>query len=279
MAKVLLVDDEPDIELLVKQKFRKQIADGTFELLFALNGQEALDIVKKHPNIVVVVSDVNMPEMDGLTLLDKLKDVSPATKTIVISAYGDTKTWRAAMNKGAYDFVTKPINFNELGELIERSVNLYKAPESPLYIYQLCLASAFPPRVDLSYPHIENIVLWDAFHQNDKELTFLGVTCLPSPIPMDIAVGVAHALFKSGNEELPFINKNISAHFIIGKYHLETNVFSFKTNGAFKLTHLRGQEHTPIKPTETALLEPGDTLIFTFDESNSSLSFTRINNS
>jgi len=87
MAKILIVDDEPDIELLAKQKFRKQISNGTFELLFAQNGQEALDLIKKQSNISVVVSDVNMPQMDGLTLIDKLKQVSPTTKTIIVSAY------------------------------------------------------------------------------------------------------------------------------------------------------------------------------------------------
>ncbi len=125
MAKVLLVDDEPDIELLATQKFRKQIASGMFELLFAQNGREALDMIKQDPEIAVVVSDVNMPEMDGLTLLDKLKEINPSVKTIVVTAYGDTKTLQAAMNKGAVDFETKPINFNTLGESIERVLNEY----------------------------------------------------------------------------------------------------------------------------------------------------------
>jgi DNA-binding NtrC family response regulator len=128
MAKVLLVDDEPDIELLAKQKFRKQIASGTFEILFAQNGREALDMVRGDPEIAVVVSDVNMPEMDGLTLLDKLKEINPAVKTIVVTAYGDTNTINAAMDKGAVDFETKPINFNTLGESIERVLNEYHAP-------------------------------------------------------------------------------------------------------------------------------------------------------
>src|ERR1700722_121588 len=177
MVKVLLVDDEPDIELLAKQKFRKQIANGTFDLLFAQNGQEALELIKSESGISVVVSDVNMPEMDGLTLIDNLKKLNPAIKTIIVSAYGDTKTWRAAMNKGVFDFVTKPIDFNELGEIIARTLVQRQPPSASLYTYQLLLAEAFPERVDLNYSHGENTVLWDAFSL-DSQVIVMGVSVL-----------------------------------------------------------------------------------------------------
>lgn len=131
MQKVLLVDDETDIELLARQKFRQQISAGAFQLLFASDGQDALELVQSDPQIAVVVLDLNMPGMDGFTLLDKLKDFNPGIKTIIVSAYSDMKTFRIAMNKGAFDFVTKPIDFNDLADVILRSLALYRSSLSP----------------------------------------------------------------------------------------------------------------------------------------------------
>lgn len=130
MEKILLVDDETDLELLVKQKFRKQISTGVFELLFAHNALDALDILEQEPQIAIVISDINMPGMDGLTLLKKAKEFNPAIKTIVVSAYGDVKTFRAAMNAGVFDFITKPIDFHDLGDTISRALILYRAAPS-----------------------------------------------------------------------------------------------------------------------------------------------------
>jgi len=278
MAKVLVVDDEPDIEFLARQKFRKEIASGAFELLFAQNGQEALDLIKKEPDIAVVVSDVNMPEMDGLTLLDRLKDISPVTKTIVVSAYGDTKTLRTAMNKGAFDFVTKPIDFKELSESITRALSEYKAASSPLYTYQLILAAAFPPRIDLNYPPSENNLLWDAFFINPVEMYLVGVTCLPSTIPMEIAVSISHGLLKSNpnlsieafEEKLTHINSDLKAHVLIGHYHLENHVCSFKTNGVFKAGK------TILVPYQTALHDLEDVITLQYEGSSSHISLSRI---
>ena len=118
MEKILLVDDEPDIVLLAKQKFRKQIAAHEFELLFCHNGEDALELVHHDPDIGVVISDINMPGMDGISLLGKVKSFNPSIKTIVISAYSDIKTIRSAMHVGVYDFIVKPIDFNELGVAI-----------------------------------------------------------------------------------------------------------------------------------------------------------------
>lgn len=130
MGKILLVDDEVDIEFLARQKFRKQITNGVFDFIFAQNGLDALEHIHNDPAIAVVVLDLNMPGMDGFTLLDKLKEFNPAIKAIVVSAYSDTKTFRTAMNKGAYDFVTKPVDFKDLEDVIMRSLALYKAASS-----------------------------------------------------------------------------------------------------------------------------------------------------
>jgi PAS domain S-box-containing protein len=112
--KILVVDDEYDLETLLRQKFRKKIRQRQVELIFARNGIEALEKLEVHPDIDVVLTDIYMPEMDGLTLLTKLGERNPIIKVIIMSAYGDLDNIRAAMNRGAFDFLTKPIDFQDL---------------------------------------------------------------------------------------------------------------------------------------------------------------------
>jgi adenylate cyclase len=114
MAKILVADDEADLEFLIKQKFRKQIRDHQYEFVFAMNGKQALERIQEHPDIDIVLSDINMPEMDGLTLLSRLHETSPLIKAVIISAYGDMENIRSAMNRGAFDFLLKPVDFNDL---------------------------------------------------------------------------------------------------------------------------------------------------------------------
>ncbi len=120
-TKILLVDDEPDVEGMIKLKFRKQIRKGEYEFLFAENGEEALNKLNLHPDVDIVISDINMPKMDGLTLLNHLNRLDGLMKAIIVSAYGDMKNIRTAMNRGAYDFVTKPIDFEDLTITIEKT--------------------------------------------------------------------------------------------------------------------------------------------------------------
>ncbi len=120
-TKILLVDDEPDVEGMIKLKFRKQIRKGEYEFLFAGNGEEALNKLNVHPDVDIVISDINMPKMDGLTLLNHLNRLDGLMKAIIVSAYGDMKNIRTAMNRGAYDFVTKPIDFEDLTITIEKT--------------------------------------------------------------------------------------------------------------------------------------------------------------
>ena len=122
MAKILVADDEADLEVLIRQKFRRQIRENEYEFIFALNGSEALDKMKEHPDVDVVLSDINMPVMDGLTLLTQLNDLSPLIKTVMVSAYGDMDNIRSAMNKGAFDFVCKPVNFDDLQTTIDKTL-------------------------------------------------------------------------------------------------------------------------------------------------------------
>ena len=125
-AKILVVDDETDLEVLIKQKFRKKIRQKEFEFLFAFNGKQALDAIKKDPNVDIVLSDINMPEMDGLTLLSELHESAPLIKSVIVSAYGDMDNIRTAMNRGAFDFITKPINFNDLSITIDKTLEYVK---------------------------------------------------------------------------------------------------------------------------------------------------------
>jgi len=121
--KIMVVDDEVDLEPLIRQKFRRQIREGVYDFVFAHNGLEALAKLIEEPEIRLILSDINMPEMDGLTLLSKLKELkSPWLKTVIVSAYGDMENIRTAMNRGAFDFVTKPISFDDLEITINKSV-------------------------------------------------------------------------------------------------------------------------------------------------------------
>ncbi len=122
MAKILVVDDEADLEVLIKQKFRKKIRDKEYEFRFAINGKDALQKISDDPDMDIVLSDINMPEMDGLTLLTKLNEKNPLIKSVIVSAYGDMDNIRTAMNRGAFDFVTKPINFEDLTITVERTL-------------------------------------------------------------------------------------------------------------------------------------------------------------
>src|SRR5665811_1510508 len=121
-ATIRVVYDEPDLQALVLQKFRKQIRDGTLQFVFAHDGIEALQSIENHPHVDMVVSDINMPRMDGLSLLSRLQEAEDKTSTIIVSAYGDMSNIRTAMNRGAFDFLTKPIDFGDLELTIDKTI-------------------------------------------------------------------------------------------------------------------------------------------------------------
>lgn len=121
--KILSVDDENDLELLLTQYFRRKIRKGEYEFHFAHNGIEALTMMLQHKDFDIILSDINMPEMDGLTLLTKINEMqNPALKCIMVSAYGDMGNIRQAMNNGAFDFATKPIDLDDLSVTIEKAI-------------------------------------------------------------------------------------------------------------------------------------------------------------
>jgi sigma-B regulation protein RsbU (phosphoserine phosphatase) len=176
-VKILVVDDEVDLEPLVRQKFRRQIRDGIYDFVFAHNGLQALSKLIEFPEIGIILSDINMPEMDGLTLLLKLKELkNPGLKTVVVSAYGDMDNIRTAMNRGAFDFLTKPINFEDLeitiNKTMEEIIQIRKTLEehdqlisiqhdlqTAREIQQAILPKVFPP-----YPDRKDFDIYAAMH-------------------------------------------------------------------------------------------------------------------
>jgi eukaryotic-like serine/threonine-protein kinase len=121
-AKILVIDDEPDVELLMRQRFRKQIRDGLYTFVFASDGEAALEKLRQHPDTHVVLSDINMPRMDGLTFLARVGEVNPLVKVIMVSAYSNMGNIRVAMNRGAFDFLVKPIDFQDLEATLTKAL-------------------------------------------------------------------------------------------------------------------------------------------------------------
>ena len=119
---ILVVDDEPDLEVLIRQRFRRRIRKGEISFLFARDGLQALEALAEHDEVELIMTDINMPRMDGLTLLNQLKEVKPRVRAVVVSAYGDMRNIRTAMNRGAFDFVTKPIDFKDLELTIDKTM-------------------------------------------------------------------------------------------------------------------------------------------------------------
>ena len=122
-SKILVVDDEPDLRPLMLQRMRRDIRRGRYEFLFAGDGIEAIEVLSEVADIDMIITDINMPRMDGLSLLQHIPDINSNTRSIVVSAYGDMNNIRTAMNRGAFDFVTKPIDFNDLRVTIQRTIS------------------------------------------------------------------------------------------------------------------------------------------------------------
>ncbi len=175
---LLVVDDEPELELLIQQKFKRAIRTGEWRLLFASDGREALKEVQDHPEIALILTDINMPKMDGLTLLSRLAEIDRPIKTIVVSAYGDMNNIRTAMNRGAFDFVTKPIDFKDLEATIRKThkelLALHKATEARHQLHALQKEFEVARRIQeailpLTFPDREDVDLY-AFITTAREV-------------------------------------------------------------------------------------------------------------
>ena len=134
MPKILVVDDEKSHEDLITQRFTQKEFMRNHEFIFALNGLQALELINSHPDIEIALLDINMPGMDGLTLLEKIRDTKPLLRVIMLSAYSDMNNIRAAMNMGAYDFITKPIDMKDLELTIKRTMEEVKQLKETLRI-------------------------------------------------------------------------------------------------------------------------------------------------
>ena len=147
-VKILVVDDEPDLESLVRQRFRKQVRDNVYAFAFAQNGAEAIQQIENDPETELVLTDINMPVMDGLTLLIKLLELNPIIQPVVVSAYSDMKNIRTAMNRGAFDFLTKPIDFEDFEITINNALNQLRRLKKRIRIainWPACSASSPSP--------------------------------------------------------------------------------------------------------------------------------------
>jgi len=163
-AKILAVDDEPDFELLLKQRFRQRIRQGNLAFRFARHGEEALSVLAAEPDIGLLLLDINMPVMDGLTLLNELRARRSSARAVIVSAYGDMANIRTAMNRGAFDFVTKPVDLNDLEVTIDKTL------ERIAYVRQLDRerADAERARANLARYFSPNIV--DLLADSDEPL-------------------------------------------------------------------------------------------------------------
>ena len=126
MPKILVADDEEDQEELITQRFARKDYLRDYEFIFARDGLQALQMVKEHPDIELALLDINMPHMDGLTLLENIKLINPMVRAVMLSAYGDMSNIRSAMNKGAFDFLNKPIDTADLGITIKKTIEEVK---------------------------------------------------------------------------------------------------------------------------------------------------------
>ncbi len=221
--KVLIVDDEPDLEVLIRQRFRKRIRDGEFEFVFAHDGEEALNKLKEDPTLDVVMSDINMPVMDGLTLLTRLSDVNRILKAVIVSAYGDMQNIRTAMNRGAYDFLIKPIDFGDFEITLNKTIQelegikkgLRARDELTAIQYELSVASRiqqsilprnfppFPGRTDFEiYAHMSPARevggdFYDFFLIDQYRLGFVIGDVSGKGIPAAIFMAVCRTLLKA----------------------------------------------------------------------------------
>ncbi|MBX2990206.1 MAG: SpoIIE family protein phosphatase [Bacteroidetes bacterium] len=224
LPKIMVVDDEPDLQMLILQKFRKQIQNEDYQFVFAENGEEALTHLNGSDDITLILSDINMPKMDGLTLLQRLQEKdNPALKTVIVSAYGDMENIRTAMNRGAFDFVTKPIDFNDLHLTIQKGMKEVATIKSALddrkrlvavqsdldaahRIQQQILPQEFPP-----FPHRSEFSIYAEMHPakdvggdfydffliDETHLGFVVGDVSGKGIPAAIYMAVARTMIKS----------------------------------------------------------------------------------
>lgn len=235
-TKILVVDDETDLEFLIKQKFRRKIREKDYEFIFASNGQEALARISEHPDTDIVLSDINMPVMDGLTLLTKLFELGSLLKTVIVSAYGDMQNIRVAMNRGAFDFVCKPVDFTDLEITIEKTISqVAQMRETMRAIQENNILKMYVDETVINFmarPEFGNSLL--ASETVEATVVFFdicGFTAISEKLPADAVVNLLNSYFDQMVKEIiaqggyvdKFMGDAIMAVFR-GNHHLDRAV-------------------------------------------------------
>lgn len=232
-TKILVVDDEADLELLIKQKFRRKIREGIYEFLFAHDGQQALDRLGAQADIDIVLSDINMPVMDGLTLLTKVQEVNPIIKTVMVSAYADMANIRTAMNRGAFDFVCKPVDFRDLEVTIEKTIGQVRQLQETLRaIQENNILKMYVDETVINFmarPDLENrLLVSESIEATVVFIDICGFTALAEKLPADALVRLLNIYFDQMVKEIiaqagyvdKFMGDAVMAVFR-GEYHLD----------------------------------------------------------
>jgi adenylate cyclase len=232
-TKILVVDDEADLQLLIKQKFRRKIREGTYEFKFAHNGQEALECLTQYPDTDIVLSDIKMPVMDGLTLLTQIRDLNPVLKVVMVSAYTDMVNIRTAMNRGAFDFVCKPVDFQDLEVTIEKTAaHVLQVRETLRAIQENNILKMYVDETVLNFmgrPGFENKLM--ASETVEASVVFIdicGFTALAEKLPAEELVNLLNSYFDQMVKEIitqggyvdKFMGDAVMAVFR-GDYHLD----------------------------------------------------------
>jgi diguanylate cyclase (GGDEF)-like protein len=198
-AKILVVDDEIELERSIKQRFSEKIKANELKFIFVKNGVEALKKLQAKPSVDMVLTDINMPEMDGLTLLTKIPEIDQTLKAVVLSTYGDMPTIRIAMNRGAFDFITKPIDFHDLEITIDKTLNVVKQNREQKYQLQQALEQlkyqAFYDRLtglpnqNFILSRIRQCIEWKQKRNSLFAVLFLNLDCFKA-----VKYGLGHTL-------------------------------------------------------------------------------------
>lgn len=269
MEKILIVDDEVDLQTLIKQKFRRQIREGKYEFFFAENGRVALEKIAEDPDIDIVMSDINMPEMDGLTLLTKLNEVSPIIKSVIVSAYGDMANIRTAMNRGAFDFITKPINFEDLTLTMEKTLKAAKHLKETLQaIKENNILKMYVDENVLNFMgnrEFENIIM--ANENIEATVVFIdicGFTAISENAPADVVVNMINSYFDEMVKEITahngFIDKFIGDAIMAvfkGEFHLDRAIDAALTI-CEKVSSLPATEEMEFRPKVSIGIHSGE---------------------
>ncbi len=269
MAKILVVDDETDLEILIKQKFRKEIRQKEYEFFFAINGKDALEKLLEEPEVDIVLSDINMPEMDGLTLLSRLNELSPLIQSVIVSAYGDMENIRTAMNRGAFDFITKPINFKDLTLTMEKTLKHAKQLKETLKaIKENNILKMYVDQNVLSFmgsrEYESTIMDNETIEGTVMFIDICGFTAISENTPADTVVTMINSYFDVMVKEIvaneghidKFIGDAIMAVFK-GDYHLDRAIDTALAVRN-KINNLPTADDTDYKPKVSIGIKSGD---------------------